>query len=80
MGLGFPQRRATKLLELRFRGKSTLGIPENNGPQNHQGLHQGPAASAHVFQRSGGNAPQTVPSSHSSFSGLFTLAASTSNT
>lgn len=63
MGLGL-KRRTTKLLELWFEGKYNLGIPENSESQDQQGMQQGSAASAHVFQRSGGNTSQTVPSSH----------------
>lgn len=76
--LGPRSRRGTKLLELRFGGKLNLGTPEQSEPRNQQGWQQGLPASAGVFQTAGGHEPQMVTTSRSSFSGPFTLAASSS--
>lgn len=75
--VGSPKRRATDLLKLRFGGKHNLATPEKSGLRNQQGLQQGSVPCAQVFQRAGGNEPQTVTSSHPSFPGLLSLAANT---
>lgn len=71
-GAGLPNRRETKLLELTCGSKSNLGIPEKTGPWNQWALQQGSGVSKSEWTWT----PDIT--SHTLFSGLLTLAASTS--